>query len=150
MLSETIRHTYLLHGLNHDQVEAIAAIATTREYDGGETIVRQFSRDDGVAIVLEGNVRVKGFSGETICECGPGSIVGEMALVDDQPRSANVVSVGKSKIAIIPGEKLWSLLDKDADLARTMLHNLCRVLSMRLRTANIHLDLTQGKTAARA
>jgi CRP-like cAMP-binding protein len=93
---------------------------------------------------------VKGFSGETLGECGPGSIVGEMALVDDQPRSANVVSVGKSKIASIPGDKLWVLLDGDPTLARTLLHNLCRVLSMRLRTANIHLDLTQGKTVARA
>ncbi|RYG21794.1 cyclic nucleotide-binding domain-containing protein [bacterium] len=148
MLSETIRHTYLLHGLNHDQVAAIAAIANVREYDGGQTIVRQFSRDDGVAIVLEGTARVKGFSGETLCECGPGSIVGEMSLVDDQPRSANVVSVGRSKIVVIPGDKLWTLLDSDAVLARTFLHNLCRVLSMRLRTASIHLDLTQGKSVA--
>lgn len=149
MLSDTIRHTYLLHGLSPDQIDAVAALANVREFDGGETIVRQFSRDAGVAIVLEGNVRVKGFSGETLCECGPGSIVGEMALVDDQPRSANVVSIGKSKIAVIPSDKLWALLDSDAELARTLLHNLCRVLSMRLRTANIHLDLTQGKSVAR-
>lgn len=150
MLNDAIQRTYLLQGLTSEQVEVVASIAHVRDFMGGETIVRQFATGTDVAIVLQGKVIVKGFSGETLAEGGPGSVVGEMALVDGMPRSANVVSVGHSRVAILDAEGLRNLMAHDAEIARSLLGNLCRILSMRLRTASIQLDVTQAKVAETA
>lgn len=140
-LAEALRHTYLLNGLNEEQFQKIVAIADMQKFDGGDTIVRQFSKDSDLLLILEGSVRINTFSGEKLAEGGPGSIIGEMSLVDDKPRSATVVSIGHSKIAVIPSKQLWSVMKEDALLARVILLNIARILSSRLRAANIQLDL---------
>lgn len=148
MVKDAIRHTFLLHGLTSDQLDLVASLAHVRDFDGGETVVRQYSKGTDVCIVLEGNLLVKGFSGESLAECGPGSVIGEMALVDGKPRSATVVSAGKSRVAILDADALWGLMRMDAELARTVLTNLTQILSLRLRNASVQLDLTHSKAQA--
>ena len=97
------------------------------------------------AVVLEGMVRINSFSGERIAEGGSGCILGEISLLDDKPRSATVVSVGKSQVAVISSSSFWKLMDDDPAAAKTVLSNLGRVLCMRLRGANIQLDTLVGK-----
>jgi len=95
-------------------------------------------------VVLEGKVRVNTFHGEQLAEGGPGWIIGEMSLIDDKPRSATVVSIGKCTVGVIPAAKLWDLMQNDADLARKILFNIAHMLSTRLRVANVHLDTLLG------
>lgn len=143
-LAEALRNTYLLNGLSQEQVDAVTQVTQVtqlKQFNGGDTILRQFSKDSDLLVVLEGTVRINSFAGEKLAEAGPGSIIGEMALVDDQPRSATVVSVGVTKAAVIPSKDLWALMKQDAHLARTVLLNLARSLSTKLRAANIQADL---------
>lgn len=144
-LTEVIRHNYLMHGLSAEVVERIAALASVKDCSGGDVIVRQFDRQTDLMIVIEGLVRINSFSGERIAEGGPGCIIGEISLLDDKPRSATVLSVGKTKLAVIPSSGLWKLMQEDPNAARTMLLNLGRVLCMRLRSANLQLDTVVGK-----
>lgn len=148
MTKDAIRHTFLLHGLSPDELDTIASIAHVRDFMGGDTIVRQYAKGADICIVLQGSLLVKGGSGELLAECGPGSVIGEMALVDGKPRSATVVSKGPSKVAILAADDLWTLMKQDAFLARTILTNLSQILSMRLRHASIQLDLTHAKAPA--
>ena len=140
-ITEALKRTYLMSGLNDEQVKQIEVIANMQNFEGGDTIIRQFSKDSDLVIVIDGQVRINTFSGEKIAEAGPGSVIGEMSLVDDKPRSATVVSMGRSRVAVIPAHKLWELMREDAHLARLILLNIARILSTRLRAANIQLDL---------
>src|SRR5690349_2094159 len=97
-LADALKNTYMLRGLSPEQVEKVVSIAQSKDFQGGDTIVRQFSQDSDLMLVLEGDIRINSFSGDKIAEAGPGSIIGEMALVDEKPRSATVVSVGRSKL----------------------------------------------------
>lgn len=147
---EAIKHNYLFRGLPAETIDALAEIAETREFAGGETIVRQFDRNNDLMILLSGEARIKTFSGETIAELGSGSIFGEVSLVDDGPRSATVVAAGTTTVLAIPGDKLRQMMDRDSNLRATLILNIARVLAQRLRTANIQLDAALQSEVARA
>ena len=146
-LKEALRFNYLFNGLNDDEFERIASMATLKEFEGGSVIVRQFDKSSDIMVVLDGNVRVNSFHGDKLAEGGPGCIIGEISLIDEKPRSATVVSVGKSQVGIIPAQHIWSLMQGDPNLARKVLYNISQVLCLRLRAANMHLDTLMGKLA---
>lgn len=127
-------------GLTEEQVTALLESSTERTFDGGETVVRQFDQKTDVMVVIEGRVLIKSFGGETIAELGPGSVVGEMSLVDEGPRSATAVSAGRSRVSVLSSERLKGLFEADSALKAQVMENLARILCGRLRAANVQLD----------
>lgn len=139
-LAQVLSNNFVFRGVSVAALNALAAVADVREYRGGDTIVRQFDTSKDLIILLEGTARIKAFGGETIAEFGPGSILGEMAMVDDQPRSATVVSVGTSRACIIPASFLHSVLEADPEAGRVFYRNLAKVLARKLRSMNAKAD----------
>lgn len=137
---DALRNNYLFQGLSERQITDIAALSTTKQFEGGDTIVRQFAKDNDLLIILSGKARVNSFSGEMIAEAGPGGVIGEMSLVDDKPRSATVVSSGQCTALSISNDALWQLMDEEPAIAKVVLLNVGRILTSRLRAANVALD----------
>jgi CRP-like cAMP-binding protein len=137
-------------GLNEEQVWRITQLAETKKFMGGDTIVRQFDRNSDLIIILDGSARIMTFQDEFVAELGPGSIIGEISLVDEQPRSANVRSAHGATAAVIPAERLRTLLDGDPAIAATVYANIARTLCSRLRAATINLDGLMTSGAGRA
>lgn len=137
---EAIRSNYLFSGLSNEQLMVLNDIFSTKSFLGGEQLTRQFERSSDLMILLSGSARITSFSGETIAEVGAGSLIGEMALIDDQPRSATVTAIGDVKVAVLPHAQLQSLLERDSDMAAKMTMNIAKVLVQRLRAANMQLD----------
>ncbi len=139
-IHSALESSYLMQGLSPAQISKIAAISQTKNFGGGELLVRQFAKDADLMIVLEGSAKVKSFSGEEIAEANPGSVIGEMSLIDDKPRSATVVSAGGTTVATIPHTQLWDLMNEEPEIAKVILCNIARILTARLRAANVALD----------
>lgn len=139
-IPEAFRDNYLFRGLTQKSIDDIMAITSTKSYLGGDTMIRQFGDDLDVLVILKGAAHVKAFSGEVIAEVGPGFVLGEVSLIDDAPRSATVVSKGASEVAVINGDKLRNLLAHDVGMRAVMYENLAKLLCVRLRVANVHLD----------
>jgi CRP-like cAMP-binding protein len=114
---------------------------------GGDQILRQFGRDTDLMVVLKGAALIKTFSGDPIAEVGPGSVLGEISLIDTEPRSATVAAKGECTVAVIPSSGLQNLMRHDIGMRCVMMENLAKVLCQRLRTANVQLD---GAMAASA
>lgn len=127
----------LFKGLTPEQATVLLGTAETRVHQGGDVVVRQFERNSDLLIISEGEVEIKSFAGDSIARLGPGSVVGEIALIDDAPRSATVVSVGTSKSIAIPASEFRGLMAGDADLKATIMENLARILCARLRASNV-------------
>lgn len=144
-LPAAVRENPLFRDLSNDQVNALIAIATTKNFEGGDTLVRQFDRDTDLMVVLSGRVCIKTFSGETISELMPGGIFGEVSLVDSNPRSATVVAMGSGSVAVFPSHALHDHLESDLGLKSTVMKNVATILCARLRAANVHLDSASGK-----
>ena len=137
-LAKTLRYNYIFRGLSRDVIAGIAALADIRGYRGGDVIVRQYDHNSDLIILLDGSARIKSVDGDTIAEFGPGSIVGEIALIDDEPRSATVTAIGDVRAAVIPSSQLHAVMDMDPEVGKVIMTNIARVLCRRMRTMNAH------------
>lgn len=140
-LARSLQNNYLFHGLELDQIWRLAEVAKVETYEGGETVVRQFADDKDVLIILDGAARINTGSGELLAEAGPGSVLGEVSLVDHKPRSATVVAMGSCRVARFPFDELWATIITQPDLGLVLLRNVGRILAARLRSANVQLDV---------
>lgn len=87
----------LLVGVPEPEVRLLLSIARRRRFKRGEVVFHQDDPGDSLHLVASGRfaVRVRTPVGEiaTIAVCGPGQNFGEMALIDDSPRSATVAAL---------------------------------------------------------
>jgi CRP-like cAMP-binding protein len=91
-------------------------------------------------VILEGRVNVLTSDGDKLAEVGPGSVLGEIELIDAGPKTANAICVGLVDLARIPVPALRALMKSDLELGFTILANLSRVLCGRLRKADNMLE----------
>lgn len=140
---DVIRVNYLAQGLSDEDVHRIAEIAEEVSYCDGQEIVRRADPNRDLFLVLEGLTVIEGEKGQIIARIGSGRVLGEVALIDDKPRSATVVSVGPTRVAKIPEEKLKLLMDERPEMAVRLLRNIGRTLAERLRDANMQIELLE-------
>lgn len=105
-------------------------------YDNGEVIIAEGSEGNSLYVIFSGSVQVcKGAAEEErqeIARLGPAQCFGEMSLVDNYRRSADVIAIGKCTLLRIDEETLWLHPQASARIFR----NIARVLAFRLRETN--------------
>jgi CRP/FNR family cyclic AMP-dependent transcriptional regulator len=118
----------------------IASIGETEMHARGSRIFEEGTPGDKVYILLEGSVRISrqvaGMGEEALAVLKTGDYFGEMALIDDFPRSADAVAHERCRCFVITKEKLADLLFVDRDLAYDLLWTFVRTLANRLRETN--------------
>jgi len=118
--------TYL-PSLSLDEIERL--FEDKRSLDTGEEIFAEGDKGDGVYLILEGKVWVITFTPDfqevVLGELEAGQIFGEMALIDDKPRSASVVPLTPCRLAFMPKEKFDYLIQTKSDLAYRFMSCVC-------------------------
>ena len=137
MHSSVLRRCPLFESLSAEQVEKVAEIATERHVAEGQPIFREGSTGDEMYVIAAGTVRISkeipGAGEEALTLLGPGSYFGEMAAIDEAPRSADAVAHTACGLLAIRREDLDRLMFLDKDLAYAVLWAFVRTLSSRLR-----------------
>ncbi len=140
MDAASLRACPLFKTLSSGQLGRIAAVAVRRELPGGATIFAEGASGDEMYVVLSGRVRISkrlpGVGEEALAILEPGAYFGEMAMVDDSPRSADALAHTSCALAVIKREELEQLMFVDKDLAYVVLWTFVRTLSVRLREMN--------------
>ena len=97
----------------------------------GETLFAEGDQGDRMYVLLDGQaeIRVGGVAVETV---GPGGVLGEMALIDEAPRSASVVAVSDTRLAPVDEKRFMFMVQQTPFFAM----HVMRVLAARLR----HMD----------
>ncbi len=142
--SQAIQNNYLVYGLTDEQLRNISELATSRELAPGEVLCHEGERADELFIVLAGRFAVRIGNGEILAEIGPGSVIGEMGLIDPRPRSATVEATETARVVAIPTADLRHNLVTDGNLGFVVLCNIARLLSERLRHADTKLATLMG------
>jgi glycogen debranching enzyme len=122
-----------LAGLSAAQRRELAGKVAVHEYPPGATIVARDDPGRTLYIILRGRVRVlrHGEEGDaSLAEFGPGDFFGEMALLEDIPRSADVVAAVATTCALLG----WEVFHQDLLGDRQVAAGLLATLSRRLRT----------------
>jgi CRP/FNR family transcriptional regulator, cyclic AMP receptor protein len=140
-----LRGCPLFETLSSDQLRAVAALATRREVPGGELLFKEGDAGAEMYVVVAGRVRISkrvpGVGEEALSILEPGSYFGEMAMIDDAPRSADALAHTPCAVAVIRREDLDQLMFVDKELAYALLWTFVRTLTVRLREMN---DKIQG------
>lgn len=99
------------------------------DVDPGYQIITEGEEGAGAYYLLEGRVKVFSHAQDTaeisLRELGEGEIFGEMALIDDKPRSANVVATTPCKLAFIHKKDFNTLIEERSELAFHMMGFIC-------------------------
>lgn len=120
----------LFRDLKRRQLESLARLVGEKTYQPGEIIVRQGQGGVGLFILELGKANVlrqTADSSETIVNTlGPGDFFGELALLDDGPRTASVVAIEPTRCLAITRWDFLPLLKDDADMAIVILQEVVR------------------------
>jgi CRP-like cAMP-binding protein len=134
-----LRRVKALADLNDEQLDRFIHFMETHTVRQWAHIVKQGETDDGMYLVLEGELRVRLMIGgkETIlATLGAGECFGEMALFDQGPRSADVLSNKESVLLKITTEAFEKLRRDAPELSAPILFSISKTLAARIRADN--------------
>jgi len=131
-------------GLSAKELRLLAAFSVEELYNRNELIFREGDVGDKLYIILDGKVRIvkhiPGVGEEALAILEKGDFFGEMALVDNEPRSADAKAhVNGTTVLTISREVLNEILSVDIESAYQFLSILCRILTQRLREINLKI-----------
>jgi serine phosphatase RsbU (regulator of sigma subunit) len=119
-----------------------------RFYKAGEVIFRHGDLGDAMYIVVEGEVHIT-IEGRILDRLMPGSVLGEMALIDAQPRSAAAIAATDSTLVYVDYDEFVSLTQKYPDFAmrimQIMSNRLRRYMIDEVRRQRLEEELLIGK-----
>jgi CRP/FNR family transcriptional regulator, cyclic AMP receptor protein len=143
---ELLRTVPVFSALGEDDLVEVAAVTVPREFGAGEMVFREGDRSDTCYVMRSGRVRAirEHTDGRTItlATFGPGEIFGELAMFDDERRSATIEALDATEAAAILGGDMRRLLRAHPDIAVKLLAALGR----RLRETNERLTRQSFQT----
>jgi len=126
-IAEMLARTRLFAGVDSPGLERIAARMTELDVPAGRVIARQGEIGTGFFIVVSGEVRVVR-DGETLAELGPGAFFGELSLIDQEPRVAQVVSSEPTACLALASWDFEAIVGEQPSVAMAILRELARRL----------------------
>jgi CRP-like cAMP-binding protein len=129
-----LKRTRLFGSLPLDVLLAVSRVLATQTHVAGETVFVEGSPGHHLYLVRSGAVEVR-TDGQTIARLGVGSYLGEMALIDDAPRSATAVAAEDCTLLRLDRATFHELTEDHPAILR----ELCHLLAANLRDANARL-----------
>ncbi len=128
--------TVLLRALEPRHRQAVLALLRPRRLAAGEHLFREGDPADAVYLLTSGSITVLAQGTTRYASFSPGTLLGELALLDGGGRSADAVADRASEVHLLPGSALVRLMADDPALAGLLYRQLAIHLAERLRLAS--------------
>lgn len=117
----------------------------TRAFSAGETVISMGEGERSMYVVAEGRLEIMRPRGRArrmtvVHVCGPGTVIGEQAFVDLRPRSATVIATHAGRLMRLTRDGFETFAGHYPALARRFIFDLARIISLRLREANLIIE----------
>lgn len=141
-IAQFLAHSDVGNGLNLAHRTRLAAQCQPRFYESGQNIVEEAQTGDELYIIYSGQVEVwkepeeadNGSGPQMLAELKPGQVAGELAMLDQGLRSADMIAgPGGVKILALERERMLALCEDDAILGTRLLFNISKTLAQRVR-----------------
>jgi len=144
---ELLRCIPLFEQLTDRQLAAVERILHERLYAPGEEIFREGEPGVAVYFIQSGSVLIKmGRDKKVLAELHEGEFFGELALLDDSPRSASAIAGSESKIFAFSQPDLFAMIERNPRLGIQIVLSLARIIGDRLKRINEQLlELTKER-----
>lgn len=143
IIIDILKNLSLFTELNYGAIKELAYLFGESVFQAGETIFEENDAGSSLLVIISGEVRITqraDVSGEeTLSVLKKGDFFGEMALLEDLPRSATAIAHIDTFIMEISRERFLRFLEKDPASGVKVLITLARSLSARLREADVKI-----------
>jgi glutaminase len=138
----------LCEGLNASATARLESVARQVRFSAGETILRSGDPGESVYLLVYGKVSVvidrEGGGVARLATLSAGMTFGEMAMLGDPVRSADVIADSEAECHVLSVDDLAQLGESDPPLRATLYQNLARKLATNLRRANAEVQALSG------
>ena len=130
----------IFESLTEKELSEVARLTHERIYKKDEHVFKKLSPAEGMYVILDGQVSIIDPDSETtFATLESGDFFGELALLDEEPRSASSIAKVPSRLIGFFRTDLLTLMKRSPELGNKILINLSRVLGERLRRTNQEL-----------
>ncbi len=137
-ITDILKETNLFDNLTEVQLKRIVQLAQRKEYKAGATLFAEGTSSDAMYIIEKGQVKITKSLGpdkeKTLNVLGDGDFFGEMAFLDQAPRSATAKTITDSVIWDVSSARFnKTLMTTEPQIAVKILCKIIKILSTRLR-----------------
>jgi len=125
---ERLARVPLFASLSKKDLKKISSLATRLDLPAGKELTHQGSVGNEFLVVLDGEVDVM-IDGDVVATRGPGDYFGEIALLDDRPRTATVVAKTPVSIEVIGRREFKALIEDQPEIAQQLLTTMAQRLA---------------------
>ena len=133
-----IRTCQLFDGASDECLKPLVSASSIKSYEKGVVVFSANDEADGLRIILKGSVRVSLGDSEgrelTLALMSEGECFGEIALLDGQPRTANVVAAEHLECLFLPGDVVQKAIENDPKLTQALVLSLCKRMRRNMET----------------
>jgi CRP/FNR family transcriptional regulator, cyclic AMP receptor protein len=148
-VQELLDSSSFFEGLSNDSVEKATCHLVTRNHPSNQVILLENDWGGSVYFIIDGWVKIRTYNIDgkevTLNIIGKGELFGEMAALDEVPRSTDVITLTPTKISSIPSQDFINLIRSDP-LAGI---RLAQLMAKRLRQVNRRLRLREADSLSR-
>src|ERR671933_565708 len=129
----------LFNTANPETLEWLLSVVVEHEYPADRAVLMEDAWGNAVYFVVSGWVKVRRLYGDnalTLAILGQGDFFGEMAILDESPRSTDVIALSEVQLLSVSAQRFIQTLFKDPQLHHRMLQLMVR----RLRLTNVRLQ----------
>jgi len=131
------------HDLSRSDLEALASYTELFRVAAGTMIFHEATPGSWMALVVSGEVEIRKLDAaqrdRVLATIGPGNLLGEMAFLDGQTRSATAIASKDTALLVVTRSAYDEVVRVHPALVGKLLPGLIRVLILRLRRANVKL-----------
>lgn len=142
-IHEIIQHIDLFDDFDEDELAHLAAYMECYRAPAGSEIIREADPGDFMLMIIEGTVEImrKDTTGvpARIGNAGPGKTLGEMSLIDGEPRFASCIATSELVFAVLDRARLTHLIADEPRIGVKILMELLMLLNQRLRVVSKQL-----------
>jgi CRP/FNR family transcriptional regulator, cyclic AMP receptor protein len=138
----------LFNAASPETVEWLLSVATEHEYPADRAVLMEDAWGNAVYFIESGWVKVRRHAADdflTLAVLGQGDFFGEMAILDESPRSTDVVALTSVKLLSISAQRFIQTLFKDPQLH----HRMLQLMVQRLRLTNFRFQLRHQPPAVK-
>jgi CRP/FNR family cyclic AMP-dependent transcriptional regulator len=140
---EALSQVYLFRELTPSEMDVLISISKEKRVKKDEIIFKEAETGDAFYLIVSGSVRIStivpGVGEEALTILREGEYFGEMALIDDAPRSASAIANDDTILLLIEKENFRKLLAQETGIAYKLLWVFTKTLSARLRKTDEQL-----------
>jgi CRP/FNR family cyclic AMP-dependent transcriptional regulator len=140
---DMIGHSKFFADFTRDDVQRLTAFMQIYRAEAAQMMIREGDVDDYMLLIIQGKVDIVKIDShgklQPMTTVGPGATLGEMSMIDGEPRFATCVALEPTTFAVISRDSMVQIILEEPGLGAKVLVKLVTLLSQRLRQTSSNL-----------